>query len=329
MMHTGYRLAAARIGAASSRYWGSGTPVGHDGRVAKTRSTPSDDQDVVARLRATGGGRPVVDPGFAGGLRAWLEDELGISGNVLEDAVLEDAVPLAVDADLLAPFTGGHQRAVSPAMSPARAADLVVHALFRQWMTVGFVGDPLGDARSALAGGGDGDAMVSFVDRLDAASYRALSSIADSAAARIVGAWGPPAPWWYPRTEERLVVPLCGGRFVLSTTVDLALGAPASGRASVCLVDVVPGPIRPRHRAARQLAMLTETLRSGAPPFCCATWSAGTGELVAEPVGEVSLVAALDWVVAMVRRQRQGTGPIAVTGRSRQTSEREPQAVAA
>ena len=44
--------------------------------------------------------------------------------------------------------------------------------------------------------------------------------------------WPVPSPMWLPRTQERVVVPLVGGRVVMSGVVDLAFGSPAAERAS-------------------------------------------------------------------------------------------------
>ena len=101
------------------------------------------------------------------------------------------------------------------------------------------------------------------------------------------------SPAWLPRTQERLEVPLCGGRVVLAGVVDLVLGSPAQDRASVCLVELKSGARRIEHRPDLHFYALLEALRSGAPPFRIATYYSGTGELDAEPVGEDTLVGAL------------------------------------
>jgi hypothetical protein len=96
-----------------------------------------------------------------------------------------------------------------------------------------------------------------------------------------------------PRTQERIEVPLCGGRVVLAGVVDLVLGSPARDRASVCLVELKSGARRLEHRPDLHFYALLEALRSGAPPFRIATYYSGTGELDAEPVDEDVLVPAL------------------------------------
>ena len=112
-------------------------------------------------------------------------------------------------------------------------------------------------------------------------------------AANIVERWPVPSPAWLPRTQERLEVPLCGGRVVLAGVVDLVLGSPAQDRASVCLVELKSGARRIEHRGDLHFYALLEALRSGAPPFRIATYYSGTGELDAEPVDEDTLVGAL------------------------------------
>jgi len=64
---------------------------------------------------------------------------------------------------------------------------------------------------------------------------------------------------------------------VLSGTLDLVLGAPSSGRASVCMVNVRSGEQQSWHRTALGFLALLETLRSGAAPFRLATYYSTTG----------------------------------------------------
>jgi hypothetical protein len=118
---------------------------------------------------------------------------------------------------------------------------------------------------------------------------------------------------WLPRTQERLVVPVVGGRVVLSGVVDLAFGGPAGERASVCVVEIKSGRRRIEHRADLHFYALLETLRSGAPPFRIATYYTRTGELDVEPVTDDVLVGALQRVLAgavCLCRLAEGTEPV-------------------
>jgi hypothetical protein len=128
---------------------------------------------------------------------------------------------------------------------------------------------------------------------LPEANQRRLRAEVAEHAAHITERWPVPSSSWLPRTQERLEVPLCGGRVVLAGVVDLVLGSPAQDRASVCLVELKSGARRIEHRPDLHFYALLEALRSGAPPFRIATYYSGTGELDAEPVGEDTLVGAL------------------------------------
>ncbi len=169
----------------------------------------------------------------------------------------------------------------------------LVDALFRQWVTTGVVDDPWADALAALEVEGDRDGVGAFVTALPDALRHRLTAEMSEHAANITERWPVPSPAWLPRTQERLEVPLCGGRVVLAGVVDLVLGSPAQDRASVCLVELKSGARRIEHRPDLHFYALLEALRSGAPPFRIATYYSGTGELDAEPVGEDTLVGAL------------------------------------
>ncbi len=97
-------------------------------------------------------------------------------------------------------------------------------------------------------------------------------------------------------------MPVAGGALVLTGVIDLALGAPSSGQASVCLVEMKSGVRRLEHRGDLHYYALLETLRSGAPPFRVATYYSATGELDAEQLNEDLLTGALQRVIAATQR---------------------------
>jgi hypothetical protein len=182
-------------------------------------------------------------------------------------------------------------------MSAELARGSLVDALFRQWITIGRLGDPFEDGLAALEADGNADEVAGFLRALPADRRRAVADEVAEHAARITASWPVPSPAWLARTQERLLVPLAGGRVVLSGVIDLALGTPSSGQASVCVVEVKSGRRRVEHRADLHLYALMETLRSGAPPFRVATYYTATGELDVEPVGRDALVTALHRVL--------------------------------
>ena len=174
----------------------------------------------------------------------------------------------------------------------------LVDAVFRQWVTTGRLDDPWSDALGAVAVEDEGDGIAAFVEALPPESRRALAEEIADHAAGIVARWPVPSPTWLPRTQERVVVPLVGGRVVMSGVVDLAFGGPAGERASVCVVEIKSGRRRLEHRGDLHFYALLETLRSGAPPFRIATYYTRTGELDVEPVTDDVLVGALQRALA-------------------------------
>jgi hypothetical protein len=258
---------------------------------------------LLRRLRGEGAPRPVVDPGLAGGLRDWLED--GLVDAVAALGPGEDVVQ--VNKESISQVLVCEAHLVARRLAPRVInADLVrgslVDALFRQWVTTGMVGDPWGDALAAFDVEGDRDGIIAFVAGLPVPLRRRMMDEVAQHAVSIVERWPVPSPAWFPRTQERLEVPLCGSRVVMAGVVDLVLGGPAEQRASVCLVELKSGARRVEHRGDLHFYALLETLRSGVPPFRIATYYSATGELDAEPVGEDTLVSALGRVLDATTR---------------------------
>ena len=265
---------------------------------------------LLDRLRAPGHVRPAVEPELAGGLREWLEDALAEpAGRLAVDApdvrIRKDALTQVLRCEGHFAASGAAVRMVT--VDLARGS--LVDALFRQWVTVGKVDEPMTDALAALAADGDGDGVVAFVTGLPPERRRALADEVAVHLERIRADWPVPSPAWLPRTQERVMVPLAGGRVVLAGVVDLVLGGPALDHASVCLVEVKSGARRVEHRADLHFYALLETMRSGAPPFRVATYYSATGELDVESVGEDVLVGTLQRVVSAATKMcRLSTG---------------------
>ena len=274
---------------------------------------PPQGDDLLGRLRGQGTSRPGVDPGLAGGLRDWLEDGLAeVAGDVAVDRPPVRVTKETLTGVLLCEAHLVARRIAPRAVTLSLARGSLVDALFRQWVTTGRLDDPWSDALGAVGVGGDADGIVAFVDALDPGRRHTLAEEIAHHAEGIVARWPVPSPMWLPRTQERLVVPVVGGRVVLSGVVDLAFGGPAAERASVCVVEVKSGRRRIEHRGDLHFYALLETLRSGAPPFRIATYYTRTGELDVEPVTDDVLVGALQRVLAgTVRlcRLAEGTEP--------------------
>jgi hypothetical protein len=240
----------------------------------------------------------VVDPGLAGGLRDWLEDGLVEAvGALPPDVEMVRVNKESLSQVLLCEAHLVARRGAPRVMTAELARGSLVDALFRQWVTTGVVEDPWNDGLAAFAVEGDRDGVASFVAGLPPTRRQQVMAEVAEHAAEIALRWPVLSPAWLPRTQERLEVPLCGGRVVLAGVVDLVLGRPAQDRASVCLVELKSGARRLEHRSDLHFYALLEALRSGAPPFRIATYYSATGELDAEPVEEETLVRTLSRVL--------------------------------
>jgi hypothetical protein len=125
----------------------------------------------------------------------------------------------------------------------------------------GTLGDPWRDALDALAAAGSTD-VVRRCEALDGQERMALAERVAAHAGHLVDLVPRLAPGWMPRTDDRIAIPLAGGRVVLHGVFDLLVG----------------------------LALL-ETLRSGTPPFRLALIESATGRYGAEDVREDHLRA--------------------------------------
>ena len=112
------------------------------------------------------------------------------------------------------------------------------------------------------------------------------------------------APGWMPRTNDRVAIPLAGGRVVLHGSFDLLVGLPQPGTASLCALGLsTSGPWARERRSLHYLALL-ETLRSGTPPFRLALLESATGRYGVEDVREEHLRAIASHLSAWL-----ATGP--------------------
>ena len=154
------------------------------------------------------------------------------------------------------------------------------------------------DALAALDADGGLAEVARYVRDLPAPEYSVLADEVGAQAAALRRRWPRLEPGWLPRTQDRIAVPLAGGRIVLEGVLDLVVGAPSRGQASVCVVDLRAGAGRAEHRADLQFHCLLETLRSGARPFRAATYYARDGALDTLDVTDGVLISALRRTVA-------------------------------
>jgi hypothetical protein len=221
--------------------------------------TPADGgtgAEVLALLRGDAGARPRFDPGLAGGLRAWLED----AAYDVVSARGEHAPPLFLGPRQLLGSREEHS-ALGAGRGVAMATDRLLlsrlaHTLLRQLVHTGEIHDPMADALDALRAGGDG-ADVREIESLPAAARTAL---AENLAlhARNLGRLVPRfAPGWMPRTNDRVAIPLAGGRVILHGMFDLVVGLPQPGTASLCALGLsVDGPWAAARRSLHYLSLL-------------------------------------------------------------------------
>jgi hypothetical protein len=256
--------------------------------------------EVLALLRGDAAARPRFDPGLAGGLRAWLED----AAYDVVAARGDHAPPL---------FLGPHQLLGSPGerrsdddlnddtVHDGRVLSRLVHALLRQLVHTGGMDDPLADALDALRASG-ADAVVRHIESLPGAARTALAETLAAHARNLTGLVPRFAPGWMPRTDDRIAIPLGGGRVVLHGVFDLVVGLPQPRTASLCALGLsTGGPWASARRSLHYLSLL-ETLRSGTPPFRLALLESTSGRYGVEDVREEHLRAIASHIAAWLAR---------------------------
>lgn len=255
--------------------------------------------EVLALLRGDAAARPRFDPGLAGGLRAWLEDA---AYDVV--AARGDHAP----ALFLGPrqLLGSHDERRDGAVRDETVSDglvlsRLVHALLRQLVHTGEIADPMSDALDALRASGD-DGEVRRIEALPVAARAGLAETLSVHARNLIALVPRFAPGWMPRTDDRVAIPLAGGRVVLHGVFDLVVGLPQQRTASLCALGVsTGGPWAAERRSLHYLSLL-ETLRSGAPPFRLALLESASGRYGVEDVREEHLRAIASHIAAWLAR---------------------------
>jgi hypothetical protein len=263
-------------------------------RPAPAGDAPADrgtGAEVLALLRGDAAARPRFDPGLAGGLRAWLED----AAYDVVAARGEHAPPLFLGPRQL---LGSHEEhGVERSATDRLLVTRLVHALLRQLVHTGEIHDPLGDALDALRASGD----AAGVKEMEALPEAARVGLVDTLTlhARNLSALVPRfAPGWMPRTNDRVAIPLAGGRIILHGSFDLVVGLPQPGTASLCALGLsTGGPWASARRSLHYLSLL-ETLRSGTPPFRLALLESESGRYGVEDVREEHLRAIASHIAA-------------------------------
>lgn len=255
----------------------------------KTTSTAT----LMERLRGERTRRPPVDPTLAGGLRAWLEDDLSL---LVGD--LDPTEPLVLTPRTLS----GDDAPPAPLHSRARGA--LVRCLIAERILLGDVEHPMDDALSALEGSPQERELVDVIHSLDPDAFAMLAAEVTAHDEMLGTCLGPIPGHWLPRLGVRMSIPFVGGRVILASTVDVLLGPPASRVASTCLLDITTAPLH--EGAASRLGglALLETLRTGAAPLRVAALSTATGADLVLDIDDEVLVTALRHITATVERKR-------------------------
>jgi hypothetical protein len=237
---------------------------------------------------------------LAGGLRAWLED----AAYDVVTARGEHASPL---------FLGPRQFLGSPNARPdggirrddgvrhGRALSRLVHALLRQLVHTGDIDSPLIDALDGLRAVED-EEDIRYVEELPAPARAALAEVLAVHARNLTALVPRFAPGWMPRTDDRVAIPLAGGRVVIHGTFDLVVGLPHQHTASLCALGVSSGGSWADERRSLHYLALLETLRSGAPPFRLALLESASGRYGVEDVREEHLRAIASHLTAWLAR---------------------------
>jgi hypothetical protein len=293
--------------------WSPPLTVGGQGATDAGIVAPAAARDeVLALLRDGSGRRPRFDPGLAGGLRAWLEDAAGELAAVRGD----DTQPLFLGPRVL---WGTSDPALDPPevmptdpypMELVRSC--LVRALFRQVVTTGRVGDPLADALDALRVDPERVGLVRHVEQLADEERCALSNSLTTHVSHLVRLTPRFAAGWLPRTQDRVAIPLAGGRVVLCGVFDLLVGAPVPGTATQCALGLTTGGRWAQARTSLHYLALLETLRSGTPPFRVALLHSAVGRYGVEDVLEEHLGAIVSHVVGRLSALGQVDGGVDV-----------------
>jgi hypothetical protein len=256
--------------------------------------------EVLALLRGDAAARPQFDPGLAGGLRAWLED----AAYDVVAARGEHAAPLFLGPRQL---LGSHDELGDDGYGDAGGGlggptdrlvlPRLVHSLLRQLVHTGEIPEPLADALDALRASGN-EVTVREIESLPAAARTALSETLAVHARNLTGLVPRFAPGWMPRTNDRVAIPLAGGRIVLHGNFDLVVGLPQQRTASLCALGLsTSGPWAVARRSLHYLSLL-ETLRTGTPPFRLALLESASGRYGVEDVREEHLRALASHIAA-------------------------------
>jgi CRISPR/Cas system-associated exonuclease Cas4 (RecB family) len=276
-------------------------PVASEVMVPERPQLSPAQEEVLVALGARRHERPTFDPRLRNVLRDELEARLGpIAAELPDEATLWvrkhdlatvhgcEQAWLAEDAE---PFT----------WSPPRARGVVSHKAVE--LSVHWQGEPtpaglVDEAVARLTHGADG--LGEWLATAGEGELAELRSDAVERVAKFLECFPPLEARWRPVAESRLRVELCEDRLVLSGKADLTVGAAEGSVAGKVIIDLKTGGPVAGHRDDLRFYALIEAIRLGVPPRLVASYYLDSGRLVAEPVTEDLLWAAVERVVAGV-----------------------------
>ena len=249
--------------------------------------------NAVSQLRGEPSRRPRIDRALAGGLRAWLNDELfEIFG--------EDSSTKIVRS----PWSLTHRSAPHSTLGIARGA--LVGALFTQRLLGGDVVHPMDDALCVLEADQSSAPLTHEIHQLDPDRFALLAAEVNAHDAVLAQQLRPVPSTWLPRFGVSACISLHGGQLTLRATTDAMLGPAPHDIASVALLEVTTASHDELIQQELKLRALIETLRAGTQPFAVASLSSATGELALLEVREHDLVEAVHAVVAATKEALHG-----------------------
>jgi hypothetical protein len=116
------------------------------------------------------------------------------------------------------------------------------------------------------------------------------------------------APSSMPRTDDRIAIPLAGGRVVLGGAIDLLVRTGGRPETPWCAIGLATeGRWEAERRTIHYLALL-ETLRGGVPPHHVALLESATGRYGVEELHEEHVRAITAHVAAWLGQEAGGNG---------------------
>jgi len=250
-------------------------------------------------LRGDRSRRPRRDVHTAPGLRALLEDHVfaTVGAGPREDPLVISSATLRATRRTLD---------LSDA-TMGRARGVMISTLFRLLVAQVHVDDPFADAIAAWRGERPDDELLEVLAHLDADQTARLRADVSSHFATLARGVGPIPSSWRPRTSQRALQLLGGGRVCLRDVVDLVVGTTNHEFANVALVDVTTSPLGAGAERVMRYHALLQTLRTSVVPLRTSMFSSATGELWTLDVDTELLMRAVGDVAATLAHHRDAS----------------------